>query len=136
MNNKYQVLSKRGMMTALLALMACGGSASAGDEQTGDNSSVDANGQVVSLRDVIDGNQSALLGDAVAERFGELPFLFKTCAELRLEEKCPEILEVLDMINPDEIPERFTPEQLGQFQIGFFHQESKWFKDKESATEK
>ena len=66
----------------------------------------------------------------------ELPFLFKTCLELRLEEKCPEILEVLDMINPDEIPERFTPEQLGQFQIGFFHQESKWFKDKESATEK
>ncbi|HBU6575373.1 mannose-6-phosphate isomerase [Citrobacter amalonaticus] len=41
----------------------------------------DANGQVVSLRDVIDGNQSALLGDAVAERFGELPFLFKVlCA--------------------------------------------------------
>ena len=66
----------------------------------------------------------------------ELPFLFKTCAELRLEKKCPEILEVLDMINPDEIPERFTPEQLGQFQIGFFHQESKWYKDKESATEK
>ncbi|ELO0856722.1 mannose-6-phosphate isomerase [Citrobacter amalonaticus] len=41
----------------------------------------DAGGQVVSLRDVIDGNQSALLGDAVAERFGELPFLFKVlCA--------------------------------------------------------
>ncbi|MZT09695.1 mannose-6-phosphate isomerase [Citrobacter amalonaticus] len=41
----------------------------------------DASGQVVSLRDVIDGNQSALLGDAVAERFGELPFLFKVlCA--------------------------------------------------------
>lgn len=41
----------------------------------------DASGQVVSLRDVIDGNQSALLGDAVAKRFGELPFLFKVlCA--------------------------------------------------------
>lgn len=41
----------------------------------------DANGQIVSLRDVIDGNQSALLGDAVAQRFGELPFLFKVlCA--------------------------------------------------------
>ncbi|KEY49408.1 mannose-6-phosphate isomerase [Citrobacter amalonaticus] len=41
----------------------------------------DASGQVVSLRDVIDGNQSAQLGDAVAERFGELPFLFKVlCA--------------------------------------------------------
>ncbi|EMP6173812.1 TPA: mannose-6-phosphate isomerase [Citrobacter amalonaticus] len=41
----------------------------------------DASGQVVSLRDMIDGNQSALLGDAVAERFGELPFLFKVlCA--------------------------------------------------------
>lgn len=41
----------------------------------------DASGQVVSLRDVIDCNQSALLGDAVAERFGELPFLFKVlCA--------------------------------------------------------
>ncbi|HHG9509773.1 TPA: mannose-6-phosphate isomerase [Citrobacter amalonaticus] len=40
-----------------------------------------ASGQVVSLRDVIDENQSALLGDAVAERFGELPFLFKVlCA--------------------------------------------------------
>ena len=52
MNNKYQVLSKIGMMTALLALMACGGSASAGDEQTGDNSSVDANGQVVETESV------------------------------------------------------------------------------------
>lgn len=41
----------------------------------------DANGQIVSLRDVIDGNQSALLSDAVAQRFGELPFLFKVlCA--------------------------------------------------------
>ena len=41
----------------------------------------DANGQLVSLRDVIDRNQSALLGDAVAQRFGELPFLFKVlCA--------------------------------------------------------
>lgn len=41
----------------------------------------DADGQIVSLRDVIDGNQSALLGDAVAQRFGELPFLFKVlCA--------------------------------------------------------
>ncbi len=41
----------------------------------------DASGQIVSLRDVIDGNQSALLGDAVAQRFGELPFLFKVlCA--------------------------------------------------------
>lgn len=41
----------------------------------------DASGQVVSLRDVIAGNQSALLGDAVAKRFGELPFLFKVlCA--------------------------------------------------------
>lgn len=41
----------------------------------------DASGQKVSLRDVIDGNQSALLGDAVAQRFGELPFLFKVlCA--------------------------------------------------------
>ena len=41
----------------------------------------DASGQIVSLRDVIDENQSALLGDAVAQRFGELPFLFKVlCA--------------------------------------------------------
>ena len=41
----------------------------------------DASGQIVSLRDVIDENQSALLGNAVAQRFGELPFLFKVlCA--------------------------------------------------------
>lgn len=41
----------------------------------------DAHGQTVSLRDVIDSNKSALLGDAVASRFGELPFLFKVlCA--------------------------------------------------------
>ncbi|HCB2205169.1 TPA: mannose-6-phosphate isomerase [Citrobacter farmeri] len=41
----------------------------------------DASGQIVSLRDVIDSQQSALLGDAVAKRFGELPFLFKVlCA--------------------------------------------------------
>ncbi|HFZ1707333.1 TPA: mannose-6-phosphate isomerase [Citrobacter sedlakii] len=42
---------------------------------------VDANGQIVSLRDVIEKHKSTLLGDAVAERFGELPFLFKVlCA--------------------------------------------------------
>lgn len=42
---------------------------------------VDANGQTVSLRDVIEKYKSTLLGDAVAERFGELPFLFKVlCA--------------------------------------------------------
>ncbi|WP_407206734.1 mannose-6-phosphate isomerase [Citrobacter sedlakii] len=42
---------------------------------------VDANGRTVSLRDVIEKHKSTLLGDAVAERFGELPFLFKVlCA--------------------------------------------------------
>lgn len=42
---------------------------------------VDANGQTVSLRDVIEKHKSTLLGNAVAERFGELPFLFKVlCA--------------------------------------------------------
>lgn len=37
----------------------------------------DASGQVRSLRDVIDADKAALLGDKVANRFGELPFLFK-----------------------------------------------------------
>ncbi|CAM7129948.1 MULTISPECIES: mannose-6-phosphate isomerase [Enterobacter] len=42
----------------------------------------DASGQVRSLRDVIDADKAALLGDKVAERFGELPFLFKVlCAD-------------------------------------------------------
>ncbi|CAM6194762.1 mannose-6-phosphate isomerase [Citrobacter sedlakii] len=42
---------------------------------------VDVNGQTVSLRDVIEKHKSTLLGDAVADRFGELPFLFKVlCA--------------------------------------------------------
>ena len=41
----------------------------------------DASGQVRSLRDVIDADKAALLGDKVANRFGELPFLFKVlCA--------------------------------------------------------
>ena len=66
----------------------------------------------------------------------ELPFLLKTCLELHLEDKCPEILEVLDMINPDDIPERFTPETLGQFQIGYFHQESEYYKKKEENENK
>jgi len=66
----------------------------------------------------------------------ELPFLLKTCMELHLEAKCPEILEVLDMINPDEIPERFTPETLGQFQLGYFHQESEYYKRKEENENK
>lgn len=35
----------------------------------------------VSLRDVIESDKATLLGDAVAKRFGELPFLFKVlCA--------------------------------------------------------
>ena len=42
----------------------------------------DASGQARSLRDVIDGDKAALLGDKVAQRFGELPFLFKVlCAD-------------------------------------------------------
>ncbi|UAN42872.1 MULTISPECIES: mannose-6-phosphate isomerase [unclassified Enterobacter] len=42
----------------------------------------DASGQVRSLRDVIDADKTALLGDKVAQRFGELPFLFKVlCAD-------------------------------------------------------
>jgi len=42
----------------------------------------DANGHVRSLRDVIDADKNALLGKAVADRFGELPFLFKVlCAD-------------------------------------------------------
>lgn len=40
------------------------------------------NGTARSLRDVIDAHKPALLGKAVAERFGELPFLFKVlCAD-------------------------------------------------------
>ncbi|MBG0667483.1 mannose-6-phosphate isomerase [Enterobacter roggenkampii] len=42
----------------------------------------DASGQVRSLRDVIEADKAALLGDQVAQRFGELPFLFKVlCAD-------------------------------------------------------
>lgn len=42
----------------------------------------DASGQVRSLRDVIDADKTALLGEKVARRFGELPFLFKVlCAD-------------------------------------------------------
>nr|WP_318381849.1 mannose-6-phosphate isomerase [uncultured Enterobacter sp.] len=41
-----------------------------------------ADGKVVALRDVIDADKTALLGATVAERFGELPFLFKVlCAD-------------------------------------------------------
>ncbi|EEP6625704.1 mannose-6-phosphate isomerase [Salmonella enterica] len=39
------------------------------------------NGETVSLRDAIEKNKTAMLGEAVANRFGELPFLFKVlCA--------------------------------------------------------
>lgn len=42
----------------------------------------DAKGQTRSLRDVIDADKATLLGRNVAERFGELPFLFKVlCAD-------------------------------------------------------
>jgi mannose-6-phosphate isomerase len=42
----------------------------------------DVSGQVRSLRDVIDADKTALLGEKVARRFGELPFLFKVlCAD-------------------------------------------------------
>lgn len=41
-----------------------------------------ASGQPQSLREVIDQDKTALLGQPVAERFGELPFLFKVlCAD-------------------------------------------------------
>lgn len=42
----------------------------------------DASGQTRSLREVIEADKTALLGDNVASRFGELPFLFKVlCAD-------------------------------------------------------
>ena len=42
----------------------------------------DASGQVRSLRDIIDSDKATLLGREVADRFGELPFLFKVlCAD-------------------------------------------------------
>ena len=42
----------------------------------------DEQGQTRALREVIEGDKRRLLGDAVAERFGELPFLFKVlCAD-------------------------------------------------------
>ncbi|MBY4837184.1 mannose-6-phosphate isomerase [Pantoea sp. DY-5] len=45
-------------------------------------SNVEVNGEVRSLREVIDADKVAMLGKAVAERFGELPFLFKVlCAD-------------------------------------------------------
>ncbi|VTM71590.1 Mannose-6-phosphate isomerase [Raoultella planticola] len=37
---------------------------------------LDADGRPHALRQIIDGDKSALLGDKVAQRFGELPFLF------------------------------------------------------------
>ncbi|QGY29020.1 mannose-6-phosphate isomerase [Pantoea cypripedii] len=45
-------------------------------------STVEINGESRSLRDVIDADKTAMLGAAVADRFGELPFLFKVlCAD-------------------------------------------------------
>ncbi|ECG8588863.1 mannose-6-phosphate isomerase [Salmonella enterica subsp. salamae] len=45
------------------------------------SSRIVANGETVALRDAIENHKTALLGDAVAKRFGELPFLFKVlCA--------------------------------------------------------
>lgn len=45
-------------------------------------STVDDHGKVRSLRDVIDAHPDAMLGNQVAKRFGELPFLFKVlCAD-------------------------------------------------------
>lgn len=45
------------------------------------SSKIDVHGEVKSLRDVIDGDKAAWLGNAVNQRFGELPFLFKVlCA--------------------------------------------------------
>lgn len=43
---------------------------------------LDASGTPRSLREIIDGDKARLLGSKVAERFGELPFLFKVlCAD-------------------------------------------------------
>ncbi|MBK0098258.1 mannose-6-phosphate isomerase [Erwinia sp. S63] len=48
-------------------------------------STVEINGETRSLRDVINDDQTAALGAAVAQRFGELPFLFKVlCADQAL----------------------------------------------------
>ena len=45
------------------------------------SSKIDVHGEVKSLRDVIDSDKAAWLGNAVNQRFGELPFLFKVlCA--------------------------------------------------------
>ena len=36
------------------------------------------------LRDVIDADKATLLGNSVASRFGELPFLFRCCVPINL----------------------------------------------------
>ena len=68
-------------------------------------------------------------------QFALLP-LFKKCLDLQLQKKCPEILEVVDMIQPDDVPERFSLEQLGQFQLGYFHQQKVIYDDKPDKEEK
>lgn len=63
------------------------------------------------------------------------PILHKSI-EVKLADKCPEVLEIIDKINPEDIPEHFTLEQLGQFQLGYYHQQNENYKRKEENENK
>ena len=67
----------------------------------------DAAGDIVSLRDVIESDKATLLGDAVAKRFGELPFLFKVlCAaqplsiQVHPNKRNREFSEIVSLLQP------------------------------------
>lgn len=65
-----------------------------------------AAGDIVSLRDVIESNKSTLLGEAVAKRFGELPFLFKVlCAAQRSPFRFIQTNAILKSVLPKKMPQ-------------------------------
>ncbi len=65
-----------------------------------------AAGDIVSLRDVIESDKSTLLGEAVAKRFGELPFLFKVlCAAQPLPFRFIQTNTILKSVLPKKMPQ-------------------------------
>jgi mannose-6-phosphate isomerase len=64
-----------------------------------------ADGQPRSLREVIDADKAALLGDKVAQRFGELPFLFKVlCAAQPLSIQVHPNKQASERVSPKRTP--------------------------------
>ena len=95
-----------------------------------------AMGRFLALYNVLSGDSAKEQWRRVGKVLDTVPrstfqFWLKDCADKKMGERNPEIVEVLTMFQFEDLPERiFNPVEMGQFQLGYFHQTSECYKEK------